>query len=157
MGALDEARMGRVKLKEQDEYEFTHRLTVQVGHINYGGHVGYDAILAMTWEARVNAFHVLGITELDLGDGKTGMLMRDLVVNFREEVFMFDDVVVGSHIGEITNHGFRMFYRLTKAGRLVALVETGFAAFDLKGHSLAPVPDTFRGALDRHRINLGKP
>lgn len=138
----------KVVLQEQKEYEFTYKLEAQIGHLNYSGHIGHDAVIAMVWEARVHLFRLLGLTELDLGDGETGIIMSDLVVTFKEEAFLFEEVTVESHVGEITGTRFRLFHRISKAGRPIALMETGFAAFNYNLRKAVPVPKTFLKALE---------
>ncbi|OPY73004.1 MAG: hypothetical protein A4E64_02701 [Syntrophorhabdus sp. PtaU1.Bin058] len=141
----------KVVLQEQKEYEFTYKLEAQIGHLNYSGHIGHDAVIAMVWEARVHLFRLLGLTELDLGDGETGIIMSDLVVTFKEEAFLFEEVTVESHVGEISGTRFRLFHRISKAGRPIALMETGFAAFNYNRRKTAPIPKTFLKALEEYK------
>jgi acyl-CoA thioester hydrolase len=146
-----EDAMSRVILREQDEYEFTYKLGAQIGHLNYAGHIGHDAIIAMVWEARVHLFRALGLTELDLGDNETGIIMTDLGINFKEEAFLFEEVTVESHVGEVGERRFRLFHRISKTGRLVALLETGFSTYNYNLRRAVPVPQTFLNALRAYK------
>jgi acyl-CoA thioester hydrolase len=139
--------MSRVILREQDEYEFTYKLGAQIGHLNYAGHIGHDAIIAMVWEARVHLFRSLGLTELDLGDNETGIIMTDLAINFKEEAFLFEEVTVESHVGEVGERRFRLFHRISREGRLIALMETGFSTYNYNLRRAVPVPHSFLTAL----------
>lgn len=143
--------MARVKLVEQEAYEFHHPWQVGPRDINYGGHVGYDNLVSLVGAARALVLHSLGLTEADLGDGRTGLVMGDLVVNYRSEAFMFDDLVIDTHVGEITRTGFRMFHRVMKGGDLVALMETGFVTYNHNLKRIAPVPKEFLDALSSRR------
>ncbi len=143
--------MPRVVLREQEQYEFAYNLAVQISHVNYGNHVGHDAVIAMVWEARVHLFHALGLTELDLGDGETGIIMTDLAVTFKKEASLFEEVTVESHVDEIVGKRFRIFHRISKAGELIALVETGFAAFHYRIHKTVSVPRIFIDAIDKYK------
>src|SRR4030042_2545708 len=116
--------MPKIKLKAQDKYEFEYKVTIQVRDINYGGHLGNDALVGLTHEARINMLRTLGCSELDLGDGKTGIIMGDLAVNYQGEGFMFDDLIIYSHIDEIGAHSFRIFHHITKGDKTIALAET---------------------------------
>ena len=75
--------------------------------------------------------------------------MFDLAVNYRGEGFLFDVLRIESHVGEITRTSFRLFYRVTKGDKILALVETGFLAFNYRDHKIVQVPQTFIKALDR--------
>lgn len=141
--------MPRVKLHPQPIYEFHYELTLQVRDINYGGHLGNDALVGLLHEARINLFHSLGLSEMNLGDGQTGIIMADLVVNFVEEGFMLDRLDIGSHIGEVTKHSFRIFHRLDKGDKILALAETGLIAFNYTKRKIAPIPASFQQALEK--------
>ncbi|OPX98466.1 MAG: acyl-CoA thioesterase YbgC [Syntrophorhabdus sp. PtaU1.Bin002] len=139
--------MSRIRLSEQPEYKFHHTITLQPRDINYGGHLGNDALVSLLGVARVNMLRSIGISEADLGDGRTGIIMSDLVVNFRAEGFMFDELLIDTHIGELSRTGFRIFHRVTKEKTLIALAETGITTFDYASRKIAPVPVALLKAL----------
>ena len=143
--------MPRIKLHEQSRYEFTYLITIQVGHINYRGHLGHDSIVRILDEARAHMFHALGFGEVDLGDGKTGVIAGDTVVNFKSEGFMYETLRVESHVGEISPRRFRLFHRITRDGQLVALAEVGLLGFDPNTRAMVPIPETFKEALGQYR------
>lgn len=136
--------MARVKLAPLDHYQNIYKTTVEVTDINYGNHLGNDALVGMVHRARVHFLHWLGASENDLGDGKTGILLADLIVNYKEESFLFDKLSVESSIGEVRSKGFRMFHKITaEHGRLIALAETGVVAFDYQKRKVARIPESF--------------
>ncbi|HBA53392.1 acyl-CoA thioesterase [Syntrophorhabdus aromaticivorans] len=135
--------MSRIRLSEQSQYEFHYTITLQPRDINYGGHLGNDALVSLLGAARANTLRSMDLSEADLGDGRTGIIMSDLAVNFRAEGFMFDELLIDTHIGEFSRTGFRIFHRATKGETLVALAETGITAFDYVSRRIAPVPGTF--------------
>jgi acyl-CoA thioesterase FadM len=141
--------MPRIKLQRQPSYEFHYEVTLQVRDINYGGHLGNDALVGLLHEARINLLHSLGLSEMNLGDGQTGIIMADLVVNFLEEGFMLDRLGIDSHIGEMTQRSFRIFHRITRGDKVLALAETGIVTFNYAERKIAPVPQSFRQALEK--------
>jgi len=143
--------MPRIRLHEQPCYEFTYGISVQARDISSTGHLAHHAIVQITHEARVNMLHVLGLHELDLGDGKTSVITGDVVVTFKGEAFMFDTLCVQSHIGEISPDGFRAFHRIARAGEPIALAEAGLIGYDYGTHTIVPIPETFNRALAQHR------
>jgi acyl-CoA thioesterase FadM len=145
----------RIKLQEQPFYEFYYEVTVQVRDINYGGHLGNDALVGLIHEARFNLLHRLGLSEKNLGDGQTGIIMADLAVNFKGEGFLLDTLCIESHIGEMsemTLRGFRVFHRVSKDDLLLALAETGIVAFNYRDRKVASIPDAFLQALDEYQL-----
>lgn len=147
--------MSRIRLSEQPEYKFHHTITLQPRDINYGGHLGNDALVSLLGVARVNMLRSIGISEADLGDGRTGIIMSDLVINFRAEGFMFDELLIDTHIGELSRTGFRIFHRVTKEKTLIALAETGITTFDYASRKIAPVPETFLKTLAESNASIG--
>ena len=131
-------------------YEFQYELTIQVSHLNYTGHLGHDSVVNIAHEARVHMFHALGLAETNLGDGKAGTIIGDLVVTYSSEGHLFDKLRIESHIGELGRTNFRVFQRLTRESSLLALVETGTIAFDYEVRKIVSLPDAFRKALKRH-------
>ncbi|MCX7966196.1 MAG: thioesterase family protein [Syntrophorhabdaceae bacterium] len=143
--------MSGIILNEQKIYEFQYKLQIQIGHINYAGHVGHDAIIGIIWEARTHIFRQLGMSELDLGDRRTGIIMKDLAVNFLKEVSLFDEITVQSHIGDIQKNGFRIYYRILKDNKKIAIAETGFLTYDFTLKKVVPIPSTFLSALKHYK------
>jgi acyl-CoA thioester hydrolase len=139
--------MARIKLKQQETYEFSCPIDVQPRDINYGGHLANDTLISLVGAARALMFHAMGLSELDLGDGRTGVVMSDLVVNYKSEAFLFDRLLVETRVDEFTHTGFRLFHRVTKGEELVALVETGLAAFSYTSGRVVPVPAPFVKAV----------
>ncbi len=139
--------MPRIKLAEQKTYELHASFQVRPQDINYSGHVGNDNLISLVGAARAQVFHSMGLSELDLGDGTTGIIMVDLAVNYRSEAFLFDDLSIDTHFDEIGRSGFRMFHRVRKGEAIIALVESGFAAYEYGKKRIAPLPDRFTRSL----------
>lgn len=136
--------MPRIKLVPLDHYQHRYETMVEVTDLNYGNHLGNDSLVGIIHRARVHFFHQLGVSEKDLGDATTGVVLTDLVVNYKAEGTLFDRLVVESSISELHARGFRMFHRVaTKDNRLIALAEAGIIAFDYKKRKLAKLPEYF--------------
>ncbi len=136
--------MPRIKLDPQDRYRYTYETTIEVTDLNYGNHMGNDALVGIIHRARVHLLRQLGAGETNLGDGKTGILLTDLVVNYKGEGFLFDKLIVESTIGELRPKGFRIFHRITtEQHRLIALAETGIVAFDYQNRKVVQIPESF--------------
>jgi acyl-CoA thioester hydrolase len=143
--------MPRVKLAEQPVYEFRYAIALQPRDINYGGHLGVDSLVSIVGTARAYIFKSVGLSEGNLGDGRTGIIMTDFVVNLKAEGFMFDNLEVYTHIGELTKNGFRFFHKVTRGATLVAVAEAGFLAFDYTAGKVTRIPETFANALGLSR------
>ena len=145
--------MPRTKLTEQPTYEFCYTITLQPRDINYGGHLGVDSLVSIIHAARAYIFKSAGMSETDLGDGRTGIIMTDVEINLKAEGFMFDNLEVFTHIGELTKNSFRFFHKISRGDSIVALAEMGFLTFDYDARKVISVPDSCRRAFGLNRFS----
>ena len=143
--------MPRIKLLEQTMYEFRHELRVRISDLNVARHVGNEQMAALIHEARHQLLKTLGLNEGNLGDGKTALIIADMVINFKAEAFVDDSLLIESHINEIDDKSFRIFHRLSKNGQIIALAETGIIAYEYLGRKMSSIPGEFLQALNRYR------
>ena len=136
--------MARVKL-DLDGVAFVFRteLDVRITDINYGRHVGNDALLGLLHEARLRCLAQFGFSEEDVGG--VGMLMGDAVVQFKAVAFRGDRLVVELGFQDVERRTFDLVYRATRAGdgATIALAKTGMVAFDYAKNRLADLPAVF--------------
>ena len=136
--------MARVKL-DMDAVAFVFRteMEVRITDINYGRHVGNDAMLGLLHEARLRFLANFGFSEEDIGG--VGMLMGDAVVQFKAVAFRGDHLTVELGLADVERRTFDLMYRVTRAGdgATVALAKTGMVAFDYAKNRLADLPAAF--------------
>ncbi len=140
--------MGRLNLQLPALFPFSTELEVQVGHINYGGHLGNDSMLSLVHEARVRYLRQLGYAENDV-DG-VGLLMVDAMLIYRSEVFHGDSLVIEVAVGELSRSGCDFFYRITSrnSGKEAARAKTGVVFFDYGERKVTRVPPGFIAAME---------
>ena len=139
--------MPRVTLKEQKSYEFSHPLTVRVTDINYAGHLGNEALLGLIHEARASFMRALNFNTLLDKNRSVGLIIADLAVNFKAEVFAHEKIIIDSQIDELSKKSLRLFHRIRKGEQLVALVETGLVAYAYQERKVTVLPDEFLAGL----------
>jgi acyl-CoA thioester hydrolase len=139
--------MPRLKLKELDTYRFSTTLNVRVTDVNYGGHLGNDAVAGLIQQARVEVLKGLGASEMDLGDGQTGLIQSDLAIVFKGEGFLGDELRIDVEFTERKGSSFRNCYRIVKDDVVIILAEAGFSAFDYNARKTVPLPGPFRVAI----------
>ncbi|HCB15290.1 MAG TPA: thioesterase, partial [Gammaproteobacteria bacterium] len=71
----------RIKLDLPADYSFTTELRIRITDVNYGGHLGNDAMLGLLHEARVRFLKHHGFSELDIGGCGLIMTGSSLVYN----------------------------------------------------------------------------
>lgn len=135
--------MGRIKINELDNYRFMLERKIYLSNINIAGHVGSVEMTELFQEARYAMMKSMGISDLNLGDGQTGGIMVDIVINFKGEIFLDDVIMVEIDISEIDEKGYRVFYRALKNGKIAAIAETGFVTFSFREKKVVGVPSVF--------------
>ena len=140
--------MARVKLVPLERYRFTHEQKVYISNINPAGHVGSSQMIDLIHDGRIAMLQSLDANEINLGDGKTGTILSDLVVNFKAELFLHDIITIESDISEVEEKGIRICYRITKNGKTAVLAETGHVCFSYIDKSICKVPEVFLNKLN---------
>jgi acyl-CoA thioester hydrolase len=134
--------MARVKLIMPQNIIEQIVMPVRITDINYGNHLGNDAVVRMVHEARMAWLHGHGFTELDI-DG-AGLIMADLTVEFKAEGFYGDVIAVKIACGEKTRVGFELYYELTTRRNdteiMLALVKTGMVCYNYHSRKVVAMP-----------------
>jgi acyl-CoA thioester hydrolase len=136
--------MSRVRLEIPDRSQFTTEVPLRVSDINYGGHLGNDAVLSLAQEARMRFLRSHGWTEKDVTG--VGIIMTDAVVVYRSEAFYGDVLTIDVAVADIGDLGCDFFFRMVHkaSGKEVARVKTGIVFFDYAKRKPSPVPAEFR-------------
>lgn len=137
--------MARIKIELPEHFRFTCQIPVRITDINYGNHVGNDMVLSIIHEARMQYLSSLGYTEMNFAG--TGMIMADVAIQFKSELFYGDIVNASVTAGEVSKIGFELFYKLetlrpTQGNKIipVAFARTGMICYDYEKKKIAVVP-----------------
>jgi len=100
--------MARVKITIPEKWLFDCTIPVRIADINYGQHLGNDALVSMLHEARVQWLQALNYSELNI-EG-TGLIMADLAVMYKNEAFYGDPLLFKLYMGETSAVSFELVY-----------------------------------------------
>jgi acyl-CoA thioesterase FadM len=127
-----------------EEFRFTTEVNVRIGDVNYGGHLGNDAVLSLIHEARVRFLKEYGFTEADI-EG-VGLIMTDTVIVFKSEGFYGDVLIIDVTIEDLTRCGCDFIFRITNkdTGKEIARAKTGIVFFDYRDRKVVEVPNKFK-------------
>jgi acyl-CoA thioesterase FadM len=133
--------MARVKITIPEKWLFDCTIPVRITDINYGQHLGNDALVSMLHEARVQWLQALNYSELNI-EG-TGLIMADLAVMYKNESFYGDLLLFKLYMGETTAVSFELVYEVMNLQqKQIAIAKTGMVCFNytLKKVSALPIP-----------------
>ena len=135
--------MARIKLDLPTNVSFTTELRVRITDVNYGGHLGNDAMLGLLHEARVRFLEHYGLSEGDIGG--FGLIMTDSALVYKSEAFPGETLVVAMALADFNKYGCDFLYQVTEktSGREVARAKTGMVFFDYAKRAVQKIPHTF--------------
>ena len=141
--------MARIKIALPEKCIATFQIPVRITDINYGNHVGNDSLVAIIHEARMQFLHQHGCTEMNVSG--TSLIMNELLVEFKNEAFYKNILVVKLFTGEIFKVGFELFYSLStirdQTTLLIANAKTGMVCFKYNEKKLMAVPEELKKIL----------
>ena len=132
--------MARVKVALPETFPFAVQLPVRITDLNYGAHLGNDALLSMLHEARVQFLAHLGTAEFDPAT-KLGFIMVDVAIEYRAEAFYGDVLTIEMATSDPSKYGFDIVYQVkNQDGREITRAKTGMLCFDYNTRKLRGVP-----------------
>jgi acyl-CoA thioester hydrolase len=136
--------MARVRLQLPTNFLFKTEIPIRISDINYGGHLGNDAVLSIVHEARIQFLRNLGYSEFDI-EG-TGIMMTDAIIVYSSEGLYGDVLIVEVGTTDFQSTHCDVVFRLTNMAthKEVARVKTGIAFFDNLTRKISAVPEAFR-------------
>jgi acyl-CoA thioester hydrolase len=141
--------MARVKLEIPENIIATVTIPVRITDINYGNHLGNDAFVSIIHEARMQWLQQYGYTELNI-DG-AGLILADLILEFKSESFYGDYIEIAIAAGEISKVSFELYYHLcTKRNNktiILALAKTGMVCYDYAAKKVIAIPEKLQAIL----------
>jgi acyl-CoA thioester hydrolase len=131
--------MSRIKLTLPEQFTFTATIPIRITDLNYGNHVGNDAILSIIHEARMQFLAHHGFAELNCAG--VGLIMSDVGIEFKKEIFYGDILSVNIAAVNFTSVGFDLYYQILNKEKIVtALAKTGMVCYDYDKKKITAVP-----------------
>ena len=139
--------MARVKLDLPEKLPFHTELEVRIGDVNYGQHLGHDAVLALLHEARLRFLKHHGFSEQDAGG--TALVMLDAVIVYSAQAFHGDILRAEIGAGDFGACDCNFYYRLARVsdGREIARAKTSLASFDYAAGRIVRMPAAFKARM----------
>ena len=133
--------MPRVRIDLPAAFPFATEIPVRITDINYGGHLGNDALLALIHEARCRFFQNYGFKETNIAGA--GILMVDAAICYREEMFYGDVLRFEVGVMDLRRTSCDIVYRVTRTGQITAEAKTGIVFYDYAAKSIVKMPPAF--------------
>jgi acyl-CoA thioester hydrolase len=113
--------MARVKVSLPESFGFAVAIPVRITDLNYGAHLGNDALLSILHEARVQ-------------------FLADVAIEYKGEAFHGDVLHIALAANDPNKYGFDIVYHVkNQAGKEIARAKTGLLCFDYNTRKLRPL------------------
>ncbi|MFC7369510.1 MULTISPECIES: acyl-CoA thioesterase [Vreelandella] len=128
-----------------------HSLTVRVTDMNYGRHLGHDALISLLHEARVHAFAALGLPEWDMKGYPS--IVADLAVQYQHEARWPDALTIETAVPEPEGKALTIYQRICNAetDKVVATARVNQLLVDLTSGRPVSIPDKVKLAIAQAR------
>ena len=134
--------MPRVKVALPDTFSCVTEIPVRITDLNYGGHLGNDALLGILHEARVHFLRSLGMENDYDPVSKLGLIMVDVAIEYKGEAFHGDVLGIAMAAADPNKYGFDVVYHVhNQAGKEIARAKTGMLCFDYNIRKLRLLPE----------------
>lgn len=138
--------MSRLKIELTQKILASLSIPVRITDINYGNHVGNNAIVEIIHEARAQFLKQHNSTEMDIGG--SSLIMSELSVEFKNEAHYNDLLEVKIFSGEISRVSFELFYEISVKRNeqkiIIAHAKTGMVCYNYKIKKIEAVPEKLK-------------
>lgn len=141
--------MSRIKLIQPENFTFSTFIPIRITDINYGGHVGNDAVLTLVHEARMQYLASMGYSEMNFAG--TSLIMGDAGIEFKKELLYGQTIEVQVTAANISKISFDLYYKIlihdNEKVEIAALIKTGMICFDYTVRKVTAIPQEALGKL----------
>ena len=142
--------MARVKIEIPENFIGVVEIPVRITDINYGNHLGNDAVVSIIHDARVSWLKSIGYSEFNI-EG-VSIIMSDLAVSYINESFYGDVLKIKLSVGECSSAGFELYYNITTNRNereiQIAKAKTGIVFYNYEIKKIAGVPEKFKSKIN---------
>jgi acyl-CoA thioester hydrolase len=125
-----------------ETYLFSTQIPIRITDLNYGNHLGNDALLSIIHEARVQFLSTYGYSEANV-EG-VGIMMADVVIIYKSQGFYGDVLTIQIGIDDISKKSCDFYYLITnQSEKVVALCKTAIVFYDYQLQKPALIPAKF--------------
>lgn len=144
--------MSRIKIELPEKFIYSTEIPLRISDINYGGHLGNDAVLSIFQETRLRFLNQFGYSEINI-EGSS-IIMIDAAVQYKSQGFYGDILKVELTVDDLQKIGCDFVYRASNktTGKEVARGKTGITFYNYKNNKLSHIPEKFRILIEELKL-----
>jgi acyl-CoA thioester hydrolase len=135
--------MSRIKLEVPKQFPFKTEIDIRIADINYGNHMGNDALLSILHEARIRFLNNYQCKELDMFG--VSLIMSDVAIQYKSEAYHGDVLQIEITAYDFAVTSFDLFYYVTRKSdaKVIALAKTNMVCYNYTEKKMKDVPESF--------------
>lgn len=135
--------MARIKLDIPKQFPFKTEVDVRISDINYGNHMGNDALLSILHEARIRFLKNYNCKELDMFG--VSLIMSDVAIQYKNEAYHGDVLQIEVTAFDFSVTSFDLFYYITRKSdqKVIAVAKTNMVCYNYDEKKMKDVPEQF--------------
>ena len=135
--------MARIKLDVPKQFPFQTEIDIRIADINYGNHMGNDALLSILHEARIRFLQHYKCKELDMFG--VSLIMSDVAIQYKSEAYHGDVLQIEMTAYDFAVTSFDLFYYITRTSdrKVIALAKTNMVCYNYTEKKMKEVPNEF--------------
>lgn len=133
--------MARIKLEVPKQFHYKTIVDVRISDINYGNHMGNDALLSILHESRIRFLANIKCTEMDVFGAS--LIMSDVAIQYKNEAYHQDQLLIEITAFDFAPTSFDLFYYVTRTSdqKIIALAKTNMVCYDYTNKKMMEVPE----------------
>ncbi len=147
--------MSRIKITFPDNFIFQYKSVIGVNMINYGGHLGNEAVLTIFQDARIAFLHENGLSEINIGN-ELGIIQSDAAIQYLSEGHLHDKIITTIAFEITSKVSFDIYYKieLKNALKPISVGKTGMIIFNYKTKKMSQTPSSFLNLIKSKSIRI---
>ncbi|MBO7080613.1 MAG: thioesterase family protein [Neisseriaceae bacterium] len=141
--------MARVKINLPQCFDFSTKINIQIGDINYGNHLSNDAVLRLCHEVRLRFLQKYHFSEMDIGG--CGLIMADASIQYINQAFYGDELNCSVAVTEISKMGFQLMTQMLRISdqKEIARIQNNMVFFDYQKQRIVETPNIWKEYFEK--------
>ena len=134
---------------------FRYEANILASHLNYGNHLGYDAVLSLLQDARMLWLKEHNMSELSIYQN-TGWMVSEVNVSYKSEGNFSDELKIELYTTNTSARTLTIVYCIYNktTGKVLAVATTKHFFYDFSLCKLSTLPNNFEILINRDNQTL---
>ncbi len=137
---------------ENNPIIFVTEISVQVNHLNYGNHLGYDSLLSILHEARLRWLKTLSPSASEINiENNIGWMVKEVHLYYQSEAKHGDELKINLSVSNKTRIGFTLEHEVENqtTGKILCRGKIPLVCFDFNRGKPSRIPSILEEVMPK--------